>query len=205
MKNNNSMKLKIIIALVVFVALGFTWVISKQSTSHKDMIAILKAIDRKNTSILNPFNAEPKIAYLDSFVKATPSSMQDRELLTTKGPLLLKAGKEQEAVKLYDKIMNEMDFMTTDQVLVDAGIAYMRLGERSNCMLNHTGSSCIFPIKDDGVHIIKTGSGKAIELYKTCLKLNPDDLESRWLINIAYMTLGLYRRRCCCPGLTPLT
>lgn len=187
------MKLKIIIilVLVVFAALGFTFVIKKRSSSHNQMIAILQAINKKNTNIQNPFNAEPKITYLDSFIKVNPSS-QDRELLSTKGSLLLEAGKETEAVKLYEKIMNQMDFMTTDEVLDNAGIAYMRLGERSNCMLNHTGSSCIFPIKDDGVHIIKTGSNKAIETYKTLLKINPNDLESRWLINVAYMTLGQY-------------
>ncbi|MCQ6960735.1 FG-GAP-like repeat-containing protein [Mucilaginibacter aquariorum] len=186
------MKLKIIIlTLVVFAALGFTLAINRQSSSHKDMIAILKAINQKNTNMQNPFNAEPKIAYLDSFVKANPSS-QDRDLLSIKGSLLLEVGKEQEAVKQFEKIMNEIDFMTTDEVLDKAAIAYMRLGERSNCMLNHTSSSCIFPIKDDGVHMIKTGSSKAIEAYKTLLKINPDDLESRWLINIAYMTLGQY-------------
>ena len=68
----------------------------------------------------------------------------------------------------------------------------MRLGERSNCMLNHNGSSCIFPIKDGGVHRIKTGSKKAIEIYETILKSHPDDLKSKWLLNIAFMTLGRY-------------
>ncbi|MDR6944198.1 CRTAC1 family protein [Mucilaginibacter pocheonensis] len=185
------MKLKIIAALIVFVVLGFTLVISKHSSSNNDMVELLEFINRKNTNILNPFNAEPKIAYLDSFVKANPSAA-NRELLSIKGSLLLEVGKEQEAVKQYEMIMNHLDFMTTDEVLNNAGIAYMRLGERSNCMLNHTGSSCIFPIKDDGVHVIKTGSTKAIEIYKTLLKINPNDLESRWLINIAYMTLGQY-------------
>jgi hypothetical protein len=185
------MKRKIILAVMAFVALGFTLVISKQSTSHRDMIELLKDINQKNTNIANPFNAEPKIAYLDSFIKASPTA-EDRDMLSTKGSLLLEAGKEEVAVKQYEKIMNELDFMTTDEVLDNAAIAYMRLGERSNCMLNHTGSSCIFPIKGDGVHIIKTGSTKAIEAYKTLLKINPNDLESRWLINVAYMTLGQY-------------
>ena len=38
----------------------------------------------------------------------------------------------------------------------------------------------------------KTGSEKAIELYKTLLADDPNDLESRWLMNIAYMTIGGY-------------
>ncbi|QHS56826.1 CRTAC1 family protein [Mucilaginibacter sp. 14171R-50] len=185
------MKIKIMLTVLVLVAFGFTLVINNRSTSHKEMIKILESIKQKNNNILNPFYAEPKIAYLDSFIEANPG-VQDRELLATKGSLLLEVGKEQQAVEQYEQIMNKLDFMTTDEVMVDAGIAYMRLGERTNCMLNHTGSSCIFPIKDDGVHIIKTGSGKAIETYKTLLKINPKDLESRWLINIAYMTLGQY-------------
>jgi hypothetical protein len=82
--------------------------------------------------------------------------------------------------------------MDLDEILPDIAIAYMRLGERSNCMLNHNGSSCIFPIKDGGVHVIKTGSRKAIEEYETILKNHPDDLESKWLLNIAFMTLGSY-------------
>jgi hypothetical protein len=49
----------------------------------------------------------------------------------------------------------------------------MRLGERTNCMLNHTGSSCIFPIKGDGVHRQQTGSKKAIDTYQAVLKADP--------------------------------
>jgi hypothetical protein len=85
--------------------------------------------------------------------------------------------------------------MPSDRLLSEVGIAYMRLGERSNCMLNHTGSSCIFPIKNDGVHKLETGSRKAIQIYKTILRIHPDDMESRWLLNIAYMTLGEYPQK----------
>jgi hypothetical protein len=95
-------------------------------------------------------------------------------------------------VKIYKDLLQRMDFMELSDKMSDIGIAYMRLGERSNCMLNHNGSSCIFPIKDQGVHKIKTGSQKAIEVYEAMLKSNPKDLESKWLLNIAFMTLGGY-------------
>jgi hypothetical protein len=42
------------------------------------------------------------------------------------------------------------------------------------------------------VHKDKYGSQKAIELYQTILKSNPRNLEARWLLNIAYMTVGGY-------------
>ncbi|HEX6180461.1 MAG TPA: CRTAC1 family protein, partial [Chitinophagaceae bacterium] len=66
------------------------------------------------------------------------------------------------------------------------------LGERTNCFHNHTAESCIFPISVAGRHNDKTGSEKAIELYKQLLTDDPSDLESRWLINVAYMTIGGY-------------
>jgi hypothetical protein len=185
------MKFKIILALVLVVALGFTIIASSQTSSHEEMIKILKTINQKNNTILNPFNPEAKIAYCDSALKVGINN-QDSYLWASKASLLLMKGKEEQAVDIYENILSKLDFMPTDAVFSESGIAYMRLGERSNCMLNHTGSSCIFPIKNDGVHKIQTGSRKAIETYKTMLRIHPDDLESKWLINIAYMTLGEY-------------
>jgi hypothetical protein len=185
------MKFKIILASVLVVALGFTIIASSQTSSHEEMIQLLKSINQKNNTILNPFNPERKIEYCDSALKVGINN-QDSYLWASKASLLLMKGKEEQAVDIYENILSKLDFMPTDAVFSESGIAYMRLGERSNCMLNHTGSSCIFPIKNDGVHKIQTGSRKAIETYKTMLKIHPDDLESKWLINIAYMTLGEY-------------
>src|ERR1700743_742151 len=85
-----------------------------------------------------------------------------------------------------------MDTTEVNGMLPGMAIAYMRLGERTNCMLNHNGSSCIFPIKGEGMHKIQNGSRKATEVYEKILKKDPNDLESRWLLNIAFMTLGGY-------------
>ena len=139
----------------------------------------------------NPFNAKPKLAYMDSLLNV-PGNTQNTYALREKAPLLLNEGQEQKAVYIYENLMNKMDFSAVNDMFPDMAIAYMRLGERSNCMLNHTGSSCIFPIKDEGVHRIKTGSSKAIQVYETILKSDPNDLTSRWLLNVAFMTLGTY-------------
>lgn len=188
------MKLKIILASTLVVALGFTIIASSQSSSHDEMVQILERIKQKNNNIQNPFNPEVKIAYCDSVLKIGINN-QDSYLWASKASLLLMKGEEQQAVNIYENVLSKLDFMPTDAVFSESGIAYMRLGERSNCMLNHTGSSCIFPIKNDGVHKLQTGSRKAIETYKTMLKMHPDDLESKWLINIAYMTLGEYPQK----------
>jgi hypothetical protein len=185
------MKFKIAAALVLVTAIGFTIIASSQSSSHDDMVQMLQQINQRNYKITNPFNPEAKIAYCDSVLRAG-AGMRQAYFLTSKASLMLKKGDEQQSVNIYEDLLEKMDFMSSPDILPEIGIAYMRLGERSNCMLNHNGSSCIFPIKGDGVHKIQTGSRKAINTYQALLQLHPDDLESRWLLNIAYMTLGEY-------------
>src|SRR2546430_10902436 len=69
-------------------------------------------------------------------------------------------------------------------------IAFLRLGEQENCLTNHTIDSCLMPIRGNGVHKIQRGSRKAAELLTEQLNEFPDDLKARWLLNLAYMTLG---------------
>ena len=71
-------------------------------------------------------------------------------------------------------------------------LAYMRLGEQDNCIGNNNSESCIIPIQGKGVYTLKQGSETAIQIYEDMLKVNPEDLESVWMMNIAYMTLGQY-------------
>ena len=65
-------------------------------------------------------------------------------------------------------------------------------GEQRNCIENHSGQSCIFPIAGDGIHTNTTGSARAITIYEDILRVFPDDIRSRWLLNLAYMTLGKF-------------
>jgi FG-GAP-like repeat/ASPIC and UnbV len=175
----------------IILLLGISMIISCKQSSHKQMVDLLKSLNKKYTSPDNSFTPEAKLAYLDSLSNAQ-HHVKNEPLLEAKAAVDLKVGKEQQAVDNYESLVRDMDFMKINQILPDMGIAYMRLGERNNCMLNHNGSSCIFPIKDKGVHQIKTGSQKAIKTYEAILKNNPDDLESKWLLNIAFMTLGSY-------------
>lgn len=155
------------------------------------MIDILNEVTKKDKSALNPFSPESKLARCDSSLQI-PGNEHRVNLLNTKASLLLQVGQEEQSVKIYENLMKVLPSTAINQLMPDIGIAYMRLGERSNCMLNHSGSSCIFPIEAGGIHALKTGSTKAIEIYKGILTRHPDDLQSKWLLNIAYMTLGSY-------------
>jgi hypothetical protein len=75
---------------------------------------------------------------------------------------------------------------------VTRGVAYMRLGEGENCIADHNPSRCLFPVPPEGRHAKPAGSTRAIEILKEHLARHPDDLEARWLLNVAAMTVGAY-------------
>lgn len=68
--------------------------------------------------------------------------------------------------------------------------AMMRLGELENCRQHHGPQSCLFPVEPGGYHQLPRGSRGTIVLLEEQLKEFPEDVGSRWLLNIAYMTLG---------------
>lgn len=72
------------------------------------------------------------------------------------------------------------------------GVIQLRRGETENCIECMGPSSCIFPIAAEAVHSRKSGSQSAIEHFTRYLERRPDDLGVRWLLNVAYMTLGEY-------------
>lgn len=110
---------------------------------------------------------------------------------------LLNAGQTKDALNILKEVLKKMpqnkEITTQTKSLHETlAICYLRLGEQKNCVENHTNESCLFPIKGKGVHTDKAGSKAAIEKYKQILAVFPDDLRTRWLMNLAYMTIGEY-------------
>ena len=107
----------------------------------------------------------------------------------------LRAGQTQASIDELYALQPEIEHhRIRTQPSLDAllGLAYMRLGEQVNCLEGHTTAACLFPIGPDGVHADPQGSRTALGYFTTVLEQNPDDLTARWLLNIAYMTLGEY-------------
>jgi hypothetical protein len=75
------------------------------------------------------------------------------------------------------------------------GVTAVRRGENDNCLMCRGESSCIFPISSRAVHVDPTGSRLAIAHFTEYLEQFPEDLEVRWLLNLAHMTLGEYPER----------
>jgi len=72
------------------------------------------------------------------------------------------------------------------------GVLELRRGELENCVHDHNAARCIFPIRGPGEHDRPSGSAAAVEYFQRHLLRNPGDLEVRWLLNVAAMTLGRY-------------
>jgi hypothetical protein len=82
----------------------------------------------------------------------------------------------------------EVEWLYT--ILYYKGTTALRIAENDNCILCRGESSCIFPIAPAAIHTNPTGSGLAIKHFTEYLQEFPDDLEVKWLLNLAHMTLG---------------
>jgi tetratricopeptide (TPR) repeat protein len=75
------------------------------------------------------------------------------------------------------------------------GVAHLHKAGVENGAHRAPGGICLLPLRP-GQSYVKTGdSEKAIEHFLRFLKGKPDDLEVRWLLNLAYMTIGGYPDR----------
>ena len=180
------------------VVIGFIvsfWSCNSTPSSHDEMIQLLKNQRDVYSSADNYYALEPQLEYYDSIIRNT-SSRQDKMIFTyNKCYALIGLGREQEAIKLLEEQISRIDsqgIKGMDKLKVQLALAYLRHGERTNCVANHSPETCIFPIQGEGLHKMPEGSRGAIRMYEKLLEIYPDNLEYRWLLNIAYMTLGEY-------------
>ena len=82
------------------------------------------------------------------------------------------------------------------RVLFELGVAYLRLAETENCCQRNAPESCILPLRGDAIHQNREGSTEATKCFVGAMEISDPDGQrywsSRWLLNIAYMTLGQY-------------
>ena len=111
----------------------------------------------------------------------------------------LKAGNSAKAIDEFQQVLQMVEPLQIagkEQTVLEVkkllALSELRLGEQENCILNHNSASCIIPIAKAGQHTKTEGSSKAITLYEAILKQTPDDLTSKYLLNIAAMTLGQF-------------
>lgn len=178
------------VIILVLIFLGCS-----QTKEHKQMLRYLDELQKQNATRENFFYPEAKVLHYDSLILTAKTESAIISNNYFKGYFLLQAGEPEQAIEIYKNLLTRMD--STDQEAIKLvnqylGVAYLRLGEQMNCITNRTAESCIFPIQGKGIHLDNMGSKNAIAHFESVLRVSPEDLETRWLLNIAYMTLGIY-------------
>lgn len=149
---------------------------------------------------LDPNKPAQRVAYYTQLLSTRKLSLQDdttvREQLARE---MLYTGDNESAIRQLEAVRSrwsDAKQTMTPEAQADLGqwlaLAYLRLGEMQNCAHMSGKSACLFPLRSTAVHQMTRGAEGAIHELTALLERNPQDAQSRWLLNVAYMQLGRY-------------
>jgi tetratricopeptide (TPR) repeat protein len=72
------------------------------------------------------------------------------------------------------------------------GVAYLHRSEMENDVYRSPGDRCLLPMRPGNAYAKTGDSEKAIEYFLRYLEQKPDEIEVKWLLNLAYMSVGGY-------------
>lgn len=158
---------------------------------HWEPNASLEDISRIWSSAGHRFidSIDKKLAKTESFKKQIP-------LVLKKAAIFAYQNQPRRSYEILEQLRScvEKNDEVADAALYNIiylqGVYALRLGETENCVMCRGESSCILPISSAAVHTKPEGSRLAIGHFAEYLEQFPNDLEVRWLLNLAYMTLG---------------
>jgi ASPIC and UnbV/FG-GAP-like repeat len=192
--------LTLLIAAVV-VAAAVTAVVVYLRRPRFDMVATLAGYAAREGVWDNQWDKmKEKLAEMKGAVATERDASKRFALKRLIATHALYDGDSDTAIKTLEDVQREyakaMPQGLAETVKADLAFAHFRRGETENCAEHHTSASCLFPIQAEGVHSLKRGSTAAVKLYAELLsdpKTEPENaLAYRWLLNVAYMTLGQY-------------
>jgi len=141
-------------------------------------------------------------------MQALPPRTNERERLLFQlafAEQTLYAGRLEQAIDLLESLRSDLaDHQASapeverappsfEESLLDfLATAYLRLGERENCIDGRGAVACLVPIPQDGVHPVAGGARASIPIYQELLERNPENLGARWMLNVAHMMVGTY-------------
>jgi hypothetical protein len=192
---------------LLLLAIG-PYLIAQPATPEgtRRMAERLERIAQEARPEYNPFLSDLRVPLFEQWIareQAQPHPSQAR-LINLKGDYareLLQAGQSLDSARQYEQVLEL--HQTPGGVLYQGrrdasalrnslALAWLRLGEQENCISNHTSKSCILPIEPAAFHSSQRGSQQAIQVLLEQLSEHPGDLQARWLLNVACMTLGKY-------------
>jgi hypothetical protein len=125
----------------------------------------------------------------ESFVKSKPDAQFSlAQLLAYQGQM---APAIDEWLKAYEFAKKNSPQMVPELEEV-LGTAYLHKSEMENNVYRAPGDRCLFPPRGPVEYTKKQDSENAVVYLTRFLEKKPDSQEARWLLNLAYMTLGKY-------------
>ena len=210
-------------AVVLLAALGVLAVVppavfaqagsQSPADSHRRMLAALRQIADSATETHSYIGEGPAIrarGELAALPRSAPRPARWRLAMALAGEEL-RLGNEPEAIRLFEQALELVPAGTSgirNYTRYRLGVAYLRLGETRNCAHHPNAEACILPLRGDGIHSDQNPSRQAIAALTGVLDDTPAPtpgnleeeavtlhLSARWLLNIAYMTIGGYPQR----------
>ncbi|MGY8823931.1 MAG: CRTAC1 family protein [Candidatus Latescibacterota bacterium] len=177
------------------------------SAASREMVAYLDRIARQADPILNAYMNRARAAGISTLLGQKLAPAQEMQLRVKIATELLHGGETAKAIAQFEYVYAEIERRQVPvaesykQMLRDhLAIAYLRLGGEESGTPPH---SWIFPMGRDQATDVPAGPLTAIKIYQAHLEREPDNLTARWLLNVAYMTLGQYPNKVPKPWLIP--
>ena len=173
--------------------------------SHQKMVAALAAI-KDSTNDKNKYLGDRRARQIREIIKNAGLKSPKKERWfhhRILGWAELNLGNEEEGIKhlklaydLLPEVQGDVEPKRIFENIFMLGVAWMRRGETENCCSRFTPESCIIPISPSAIHVKEEGSLNAIKYFNELLDKAPEKsvwhYRSKWLLNIAWMTLGQY-------------
>ncbi len=129
------------------------------------------------------------------FLKSSPQDEQWARWAFEYGTCLLNTGEVEQALAVLESALqigrdqgrSEAELVRLRRAL---GTAWLRRGELDNCVAAHGPESCLYPLSGGGVWKVADCARSAATLFAENLRIDPEDLVSRWLLNLAHMAMG---------------
>ncbi|MBK6620699.1 MAG: CRTAC1 family protein [Saprospirales bacterium] len=163
----------------------------KEGDSHAKMVFILDSMANRAFYMDNFLMNDKHIEHWREKVALGGEERPDKymQYRYKMGNEMLNAGQTGNAIQEFTDLIK----MKPEKTLYDLlAISYMQAGERQSRKDNPSSASSIIPVTPEGWHRNTLGTESAAKMYLKILQSFPNDIQSRYLLNLAYMRLGQY-------------
>ncbi|WP_235295839.1 CRTAC1 family protein [Portibacter marinus] len=180
------MKLHLFV-MVIFVFLSCT---KERPNPNQSAIDRLKNLyQNTKTDANHPYQNELKADLLAEQLHDLPSNIPVQLRYETAYEYL-KAGENEKAIDVIkDIIITDITNRNYEYFRLGA-LAYLRKAEQENCFHQSGKNACTLPFTESTIHTNKRSGQRSVELLLQMLKFKPNDVESKWLLNIAARAIG---------------